>query len=84
MNDVKVPMTHPAHMFVSDGLWIGGMPNPRTYGTFPKVLGQMVRDEKALTMVQAIRKMTSFPAQPYGLAGKGTLPGEPIRIKKLD
>jgi N-acyl-D-amino-acid deacylase len=71
-------------MFISDGLWIGGMLNPRTYGRFPKVLGQMVRDEKALTMVKAIRKMTSFPAQRYGLAGKGALPGEPIRIKRLD
>jgi hypothetical protein len=34
MNDVKVLMTHPAHMFICDGLWIGGVPNPRTYGTF--------------------------------------------------
>ncbi len=73
MNDVKVLMTHPAHMFITDGLRIGGMPNPRTYGTFPKVLGQMVRDEKILTMEQAIRKMTSFPAQRYGLAGRGIL-----------
>jgi len=73
MNDVKVLMTHPAHMFITDGLRIGGMPNPRTYGSFPKVLGQMVRDEKILTMEQAIRKMSSFPAQRYGLAGRGIL-----------
>ena len=73
MNDVKVLMTHPAHMFITDGLRIGGMPNPRTYGTFPKVLGQMVRDEKIMTVEQAIRKMTSFPAQRYGLAGRGIL-----------
>jgi len=73
MDDVKVLMTHRAHMFISDGLRIGGMPNPRTYGTFPKVLGQMVRDEKILTMEQAIRKMTSFPAQRFGLAGRGIL-----------
>ncbi len=73
MNDVKVLMTHPAHMFISDGLRIGGMPNPRTYGTFPKVLGQMVRNERVLTMEQAIRKMTSFPAERYGLAGRGVL-----------
>jgi N-acyl-D-amino-acid deacylase len=73
MNDVKALMTHPAHMFISDGLRIGGMPNPRTYGTFPKVLGQMVREEKILTMEQAIRKMTSFPAHRYGLEGRGIL-----------
>lgn len=73
MNDVKVIMTHPAHMFITDGLRIGGMPNPRTYGTYPKILGQLVRDEKILTMEQAIRKMTSFPAQRFGLAGRGVL-----------
>ncbi|MFB0520941.1 MAG: amidohydrolase family protein [Desulfatiglandales bacterium] len=73
MNDVKALMTHPAHMFISDGLRIGGMPNPRTYGTFPKVLGQMVREEKILNMEQAIRKMTSFPAHRYGLEERGIL-----------
>ncbi len=73
MNDVKAIMTHPAHMFITDGLRIGNMPNPRTYGTYPKILGQLVRDEKVLTMEQAIRKMTSFPAQRFGLAGRGIL-----------
>jgi N-acyl-D-amino-acid deacylase len=73
MNDVKVIITHPAHMFGTDGLRIGGMPNPRTYGTYPKVLGELVRDEKVLSMEQAIRKMTSFPAQRFGLAGRGIL-----------
>ena len=73
MNDVKAIMTHPAHMFITDGLRIGGMPNPRTYGTYPKILGQLVRDEKVLPMEQAIRKMTSFPAQRFGLAGRGIL-----------
>ena len=73
MNDVKVIITHLAHMFCSDALLIGDMPNPRTYGTYPKVLGQLVRDEKVLTMEQAIRKMTSFPAQRFRLAGRGIL-----------
>jgi N-acyl-D-amino-acid deacylase len=49
------------------------MPNPRTYATYPKILGQLVRDEGTLTMEQAIRKMTSFPAQRFGLAGRGIL-----------
>ena len=73
MNDVKVIIKHPAHMFLTDGLLIGGMPNPRSYGTYPKILGQLVRDEKLLTIEQAIRKMTSFPAQRFGLAGRGIL-----------
>jgi N-acyl-D-amino-acid deacylase len=73
MDNVKVIMTHPAHMFITDGLRIGDMPNPRTYGTYPKILGQLVRDEKILTMEQAVRKMTSFPAQRFGLSGRGIL-----------
>jgi N-acyl-D-amino-acid deacylase len=73
MNDVKALMTHPAHMFATDGLRIGEMPNPRTYGTFPKVLGQMVRDEKVLSMEEAVRKMTSFPARRWGLTERGVL-----------
>ena len=73
MNDVKVIITHPAHMFISDALRIGGMPNPRTYATYPKVLGQLVRDEKIMPMEQAIRKMTSFPAQRFGLVDRGIL-----------
>ena len=73
MNDVKVIITHPAHMFCSDALRIGGMPNPRTYGTYPKILGQLVRDQEIMPMEQAIRKMTSFPAQRFGLAGRAIL-----------
>lgn len=73
MDDVKTIMTHPAHMFITDGIRIGGMPNPRTFGTYPKILGQLVRDEKILTIEQAIRKMTSFPAQRFGLVDRGIL-----------
>lgn len=73
MNDVKVIINHSAHMFCSDALLIGGMPNPRTYATYPKILGQLVRDEKIMPMEQAIRKMTSFPAQTFGLADRGIL-----------
>ena len=73
MNDVKTIMMHPAHMVITDGLRIGGMPNPRTYATYPKILGQLVRDEKIMPVEQAIRKMTSFPAQRFGLSDRGIL-----------
>jgi len=73
MEDVKTIMCHPAQMVCTDGLRIGGMPNPRTYGTYPKILGQMVRDEGVMELEQAIRKMTSFPAQRFGLADRGIL-----------
>ena len=60
-------------LFISDELRIGGMPNPRTYDTYPKILGRLVRDERVLSMEQAIRKMTSFPAQRFGLIDRGIL-----------
>jgi len=73
MNDIRAMITHTAHMVGSDSLRIGSMLNPRTYGTFPKILGQLVRDERVLPIEQAIRKMTSFPAQRFGLTGRGIL-----------
>ncbi len=69
----KVIMQHPVGMFASDALLPGGMPNPRTYGTFPKVLRWLVREERLLTLEEAVRKMTSLPAQRYGLSDRGIL-----------
>jgi len=73
MNDVRVIVQHPAHMFCSDALRIGGHPNPRTYATYPRVLGELVRDGCLMPLEQAVRKMTSFPAQRFGLADRGVL-----------
>ena len=73
MDDVRTIMKHPAQMVCTDGLRIGGMPNPRTYGTYPRILGKMVRDENLMPLEQAIRKMTSFPAQRFGIADRGLL-----------
>jgi len=47
--------------------------HPRTYGTYPKVLGKYVREEKVLTLEDAIRRMTSFPAQRLRLRDRGLL-----------
>jgi len=73
MDDVKTLMMHPAHMFITDGIRIGGKPNPRACGTYPKILGQLVRDEGVMSLEQAVRKMTSFPAQRHGLSDRGIL-----------
>jgi N-acyl-D-aspartate/D-glutamate deacylase len=51
----------------------GEYPNPRTYGCFPIVLAEFVRAEKHLRLPEAIRKMTSFPAQRLGLPDRGLL-----------
>ena len=60
-------------MVGSDGLLTGGHPNPRTYGTFPFLLGQLVREEGLLGLEEAVRKMSAIPAQRLGLADRGIL-----------
>jgi N-acyl-D-amino-acid deacylase len=48
-------------------------PHPRAYGNFARLLGKYVRDDKALTLAEAIRRLTSHPARTYGLEGRGSL-----------
>jgi N-acyl-D-aspartate/D-glutamate deacylase len=48
-------------------------PHPRAYGTFPRILSKYVRDEKALTLEDAIRKFTALPAQRMRLTDRGVL-----------
>jgi N-acyl-D-amino-acid deacylase len=50
-----------------------GLPHPRSYGTFPRVLARYVRDEGLLTLEEAVRKMTSWPATRMRLEGRGIL-----------
>jgi N-acyl-D-amino-acid deacylase len=50
-----------------------GLPHPRSYGTFPRVLGKYVRDERVLTLPEAIRKMTSWPATRMRLERRGVI-----------
>jgi N-acyl-D-amino-acid deacylase len=56
-----------------DGVFLKSQPHPRTYGTFARVLGHFVRDLHALTLEDAIRKMTSLPAANLKLAERGSL-----------
>ena len=66
-------VSHPYGMIASDAILFGEYPNPRTYGCFPIVLAEFVRAEKHLRLPEAIRKMTSFPAQRLGLPDRGIL-----------
>lgn len=50
-----------------------GQPHPRAYGTFARVLGKYVREQKVLRLEEAIRKMTSLPAMRYGIQDRGIL-----------
>ena len=66
-------VSHPYGMIASDAILFGEYPNPRTYGCFPIVLAEFVRAERHLRLPEAIRKMTSFPAQRLGLPDRGIL-----------
>ena len=71
--DVRTVMAHPTTIIGTDGLYSDGNPHPRVYGTYPRILGRYVREEKLLSLEEGVRKMTSFPAQKLGLTNKGVL-----------
>ncbi len=56
-----------------DGVLAGEHPHPRAYGTFPRILRKYVRDEKLLTLPDAIRKFSALPAQRMRLTDRGVL-----------
>lgn len=74
--DVKRIMQYPFNMFASDAgirAFGSGVPHPRGYGTNARVLAKYVREEKVLTLEEAIRRMTSLPAQKFQLKDRGLL-----------
>ena len=79
--NIRILLKHPAVMICSDGEVLApyGPLNdpppysPCSYGEFPGVLERYVRERAVLTLEEAIRKMTSFPAQRFGLADRGVL-----------
>ena len=61
---VRHAIASPLTAIASDGMWLSqGRAHPRSFGTFSRVLGRFVREQKALTLHEALRKMTSMPAQ---------------------
>jgi len=74
--DLERILKHPATMIGSDGevpVFGVASPHPRSYGTFVRVLGVYVREKHVITLEDAIRKMSSYPAQRLGLADRGLL-----------
>ncbi len=71
--NLKRTITHPLSMIASDGFYVRGIPHPRLYGTFPKFLGEYVRELKLLKIEEAVRKITDFPARTFGLKQTGRL-----------
>ena len=74
--DLQRVLRHSASMIGSDGevqVFGRANPHPRSYGTFVRVLGRYARDLKVLSLEEAVRKMSAFPAQRLGLSDRGVL-----------
>jgi N-acyl-D-amino-acid deacylase len=77
--DLRRALVHEAVMIGSDGSALApgglasGKPHPRSYGTFPRVLGEYAREERVLTLPQAVHKMTGLPARRLGLKDRGVI-----------
>lgn len=70
---LRLFVKHPIGMVGTDSTFLGDKPSPRTYGSFPRILGQFVRDEALLSLEEAVRKMTSAPAARLGLRDRGVI-----------
>ncbi|PYN98668.1 MAG: hypothetical protein DMD91_14405 [Candidatus Rokuibacteriota bacterium] len=90
--DVRQALAHPRVMIGSDGSSLApygelgeGKPHPRSYGTFPRVLGEYAREQRLLPLAQAIHKMTGLPARRLGLADRGVIrPGAKADLVVFD
>lgn len=87
-DDLVRILKDPLTMIASDGgveIPKRGVPHPRSYGTFARVLGVYVREKRVLTLADAVRKMTSLPAARLGLQERGLLrPGMKADIAIFD
>ncbi|HET6380125.1 MAG TPA: D-aminoacylase [candidate division Zixibacteria bacterium] len=72
-NGLRTFLRHPGAMIGTDSTFLGEKPSPRTYGSYPRVLGQFVRDEGLLGLEEAVRRMTGAPADRLGLRDRGLL-----------
>jgi dihydroorotase/N-acyl-D-amino-acid deacylase len=66
-------LTHPLCSVISDGFYVNGRPHPRLHGTFPELLGTVVRDRKWMGLAEAVHKITGKPAARLQLRHRGLL-----------
>jgi hypothetical protein len=70
---VKMAVAHPGVIIASDGWLVNGKGHPRAAGTYSRVLARYVREQRALSTMEALRKMTILPAKRVNLPNKGRL-----------
>lgn len=72
--DLVTNVRHRRMMIGSDGIPdLDGLPHPRLYGTFPRIFAEYVRKRAEISLSEAVRRMTSLPADRFGLSGRGRL-----------
>ena len=85
-------LAHPGAMIGTDSTFFGAKPSPRTYGSYPRILGQFVREEALLSLEAAVQRMTGAPAARLGLRERGLLRDgyaadvvvfDPVRVRAL-
>ena len=84
-DNLRELITHPLCSVITDGFYVKGKPHPRLYGTFPELLGTLVRDRRWLSLSEAIHKSTAKPAARLNLPDRGLLkPGAIADIVVFD
>ncbi|NYI68813.1 N-acyl-D-amino-acid deacylase family protein [Spelaeicoccus albus] len=73
--DIVSALRNDHTMIGSDGLppGLGGKPHPRQWGTFPRIIGRYSREKQILPMTEAVRRMTSLPAEWFGITNRGAI-----------
>jgi len=71
--NLRETLTHPLANVISDGFYVNGRPHPRLHGTFPQLLGAVVREKRWMTLAEAVHKITGRPADRFGLRDRGRI-----------
>lgn len=71
--NLRAMISHPLAIVISDGFYVNGRPHPRLFGTFAELLGSVCRDRGWMPVAEAIRKITGFAADRFGLKERGYL-----------
>jgi N-acyl-D-amino-acid deacylase len=73
MENLHALLTHPLAIVITDGVYTRGRSHPRLYGTFPLLLGDVVRERKWLVLEEAVHKVTGKPAATFHLGDRGRI-----------
>lgn len=72
-DNLRQLLTHPLCSVISDGFYVKGRPHPRLYGTFPFLMGTVVRERQWMSLPEAVHKVTAKPAARLGAGNLGSL-----------